>query len=284
MEKSEQIAVVRDIMKDISEYFVRENQPYIIMDGFEHIRDIVTLYAKQTNLLESLLLLLENNHTEESYILFRSLLNNHMLIEYLINDNENRDRYKEFSLQPVKSDLKFLRDVVYGINAGYINKSEVPNLKEKMNKFREYLLEQGVNPNEDGALTPLTIAQLARADKLLFGLYATHYRLASKYEHSDPSSLSAYWEKIDDEYSEKNVFVMNLSRSNTEAEIQILKTASEFYTLSFLNIVKFFNRKYEYLVKSMYDTEKLKQITAKIATSSFTSEQIMNIFNIKETQ
>ena len=62
----------------------------------------MTLYSKQTNLFDSALLLLENNHAEEAYVLVRSMLNNLMLIQYLCDDDEDRSRYKNYSIQPYK--------------------------------------------------------------------------------------------------------------------------------------------------------------------------------------
>ena len=67
------------------------------MQDYEYIREAITLYAKQHNLVESTLLLIDNNHNEEAMILSRSVLNNYFLIEFIVNDPD-KSHLKEYQL------------------------------------------------------------------------------------------------------------------------------------------------------------------------------------------
>ena len=113
--------------------------PTLIQEGYEVLRELITLYAKQTNLFESTLLLLENNHAEEAYVLFRSQLNNHMLIEYLRNNKEDNKRLKDFMIQPAKSDYRFLKKIKEGINKGWIESERYKDIDERISDLAEIL-------------------------------------------------------------------------------------------------------------------------------------------------
>ena len=66
--------------KFIEEYIgkevLKEGRPIIILEGYEWIREVLSLLAKNINLFESCLVLLENNMEQEAYILARSQFNN----------------------------------------------------------------------------------------------------------------------------------------------------------------------------------------------------------------
>lgn len=100
------IELFKNIMSDVQEYVLKNESPYIILEGYEYIREVITLYAKQHNLVESTLLLLENNNNEEAMILARSVLNNYFLIGYLLNDPD-KSHLKEYQSQPLFSQLYY---------------------------------------------------------------------------------------------------------------------------------------------------------------------------------
>jgi Family of unknown function (DUF5677) len=255
MQKEELIGYARFLIERISEDFLQVEEPHIIMEGHEHLREMMTLYGKQTNLLESTLLLLENNMAEEALLLARSMMNSYMLIHYLTKDTKDRKRFKEYNIQPTKSKLKFLYDYKFGWEKGWIdNKPENIDLDKKIKELEDILKSEGVKTNKYGKIntTPITISRMAREDKLLFGYYITYYKVASSFEHSDPSSLEIYRQKILDEYDNSHVYLFNLSRTDTVVEDDVMKSAIGVYTMSFITIFKYYSENYEHLIKDRY--------------------------------
>ncbi|AOZ92572.1 DUF5677 domain-containing protein [Paenibacillus crassostreae] len=259
MEKLDKISFIKRFIEEVSIHFLREESPVIIQPGFENVRDIITLYAKQTNLLSSLLVLLENNFTEESYILLRSQINNFMLIEFLCNDDSSKKRYKEFTMQPIKNDYKFLKDLRKAIDKGWLNESDYPNRINKFNECKKELKRNGYDLKDKYSMIPLTLAGLAREDKLLFGIYISLYREASKHEHSDPTSLKVYRDQILDDYSSDEVFKMNLSKSNTNEELMILNMACNTYFITLSHLIKYLTNNHPHILDT-YDKPKLIEI------------------------
>ncbi|MGQ7279985.1 DUF5677 domain-containing protein [Brevibacillus thermoruber] len=255
MKESDVIQYGRFLIQEVSKKFLREGSPYIIQEGYEYLRECITLYAKQTNLFESTLLLLESNMAEEAYILLRSMLNNYMLIEYLMNDSDG-SRLKSYLLQPVKSELYYFNDLYgYAVEKGWIQ--EHPDRQKKISEFRQILKKQGVNEYDT---RPLSILGLAKQERLLFGMYATFYRDASKYEHSDPTTLDIYKQPIDEEYSNQYVFIMDLSRTDEELKELVMKWSINVYSISFLNLAKHILNKHP----QIYD-DNSKQEIAKLS-------------------
>lgn len=91
------IDLLKDIMKDVEENFLKNESPYIVMEEYEYFREAITLYAKQNNLIESVLLLMENNMNEEAMILARSVLNNYFLVSYILDDPQKK-HLKEYQV------------------------------------------------------------------------------------------------------------------------------------------------------------------------------------------
>ncbi|MGF7033730.1 hypothetical protein J2T17_004678 [Paenibacillus mucilaginosus] len=249
-EKIEKINYLKNIIEKTSQHFLREGQPFIILEGHEHVRDIFSLYSKQTNLLSSLLHLLECNFTEESYILLRSQINNHMLIEYLMNDDKSRTRFKEYHDQPIKSEHKFFRDLSFAIRKGWYKRKDFPDLDKKIRDTENELRKLGYNPNDQKSLMPITVAKLAKSEPSLFGIYLTLYRNASKHEHSDPTSLEVYREQVIPESPPTNIFSFNLSKSNFEDEEIILQIATSTYVSCFFHIYQYLSKHYDQLLSS----------------------------------
>jgi hypothetical protein len=254
MNKEEQINYARFLIDRVSKDFLQEGSQYIIQEGFEHIRDLLILYGKQTNLLDSVLVLIEHNMSEEAFILLRSMINNYMLIEYLQNDNESRSRYKDFCFQPLKSTLKFLYDLRKGMDKGWIEKESFPEIHDRIAEHQEILKENGYSEERRGKTyydtRPITIASMAWEDKLLYNYYITHYRIASAFEHSDPSSLDIYKEEFMSEHNTNALFTFDLSKTDVVLEETVLKTSIGVYTMSYLTLLKFLTNNYEYLIES----------------------------------
>ncbi|MDP9577975.1 UNVERIFIED_ORG: hypothetical protein J2X74_003835 [Bacillus sp. 1751] len=250
MNKDEKIEYAKYIMEEITSTFLKKGRNYVILEGYEYIREVITLYAKQSNLFESTLLLLENNHAEEAYILLRSMLNNSMLIEYLCNDNENRDRYKNYMAQPTKSQLSFFYDVRRAVKQGWLPRD--PKLAQRIGEHKQYLINKGFKYEQEGITyadtSLLKIKPMALEDEVLFGHYIQFYREASQYEHSDFSSLDIYRQPYLDGYSNREAFTLDLSRTSIELGETILSIAVAMYTLTFSRILQHMLNKHTHLI------------------------------------
>lgn len=242
MYKEEKIKYANYLIEEITSKLLQKDRSYIILEGYEYLREVVTLYAKQSNLFESTLLLLENNHSEEAYILVRSMLNNLMLIDYLCNDNEEKERYKNYMIQPKKAELAFLKDISKAMTKGWINKNQYPNLVNDIKERKEFLRKEGFVKNINGKkqidTSMLSIKGLALSDELLFGHYTLFYREASKFEHSDVASLDIYRTSVSEEYPNTVAFIMDLSRTDSELEEKVINLSVTIYSFTFLTILK----------------------------------------------
>ncbi|WP_434169129.1 DUF5677 domain-containing protein [Peribacillus frigoritolerans] len=271
MDKKEQIEYAHFLIERISKDFLLEGSPYIIQEGFENIRDLIILYGKQSNLLESVLVLIENNMAEEAFILMRSLLNNFMLLVYLSNDDSKQTRHKEFSLQPIKTYLKFLYDMRKGVERGWLSQDKLIDLELKIKIFedelenhREFFYKK--NGKKSYNTRPISISKMANSDEFLYNYYISHYREGSAYEHSDPTSLKIYKDKFMDDNDVDGVFKLDLSKTDIELEENVLKTAIGIYTMSYLTLLKLFSNDYEYLIEDR--KTKLEEIALIMHASS----------------
>ncbi|MCK2020786.1 DUF5677 domain-containing protein [Peribacillus frigoritolerans] len=264
MNKQEKIEYARFLIEEVTSKFLLKDTPYIITEGFEYIREVLTLFAKQSNLFESTLVLLENNHAEEAYILLRSMLNNSMLIKYLYNDNEKKERYKNYMIQPVKSQLSFFYDVKKIINKGWSN-GDFPELNKKIKEHENILRKEGFTykdkrTNKSKVDTKLlSIAGLASSDQLLFSHYMMFYKEASKYEHSDFSALDIYRRQIED-FPNTVAFIMDLARTDEELDEKVLHVSITIYSLTFIELLRHINDNHEHLIR-----EENKQYLADLA-------------------
>lgn len=240
----------RNVISEISKVFLREGQPYIVAD-LPQVNEIFLLFAKQTQLFESFLLLMQHNHTEEGIILFRSMINNSMLIQYLstFDSVESEYRVKNFKAQPFKANLKRLNNYKFALEKGWFeqvtsikNPMTVSDIEESIEKIKESLIEARLTTQKGKADTQLlTIRSLAEIDATLFSIYIQYYDIASRYEHSDVTSLDIYKEKIDDETPINKAYIMNLSRTDETLNEEILYMCVSFYGLSYLRILEFIN-------------------------------------------
>lgn len=265
MNKEEKIQYANYLIEEITSKFLQKDSPYIIMEGYEYFREVITLYAKQSNLFESALLLIENNHAEEAYVLVRSMLNNTMLIDYLCND-ENRKRYKNYIIQPTKAELSFLYDIKTALKNGWMNEKP-PELDKRIKEYEELLKQEGfatykkVNgkTKKFADTKLLSIKGMALTDKLLFGHYMKFYREGSQYEHSDISSLSIYRTPIED-LPNTGAFIMDLSRTDPVLEERVLNLAITIYSLTFIRLLQHMTNEQGHLI-----AEERKPELAKLA-------------------
>lgn len=259
MERNEKINLLYDIIREASTYILKEDIPTIIQQGFEPYRDIVTLCGKQTNLLSSILLLLENGHSEESYVLLRSQINNYMLVKYLCTDDNNQTRYKEYILQPLITQYKFLKDIRRAISNGWLSKNEFSELNSKIRTCERQLRDYGCDPRDKKQTIPITVAKLANLDANLFKIYISLYREASKEEHSDPTSLKNYRDQIVDDVSADIAYKLNLSKSNIELESNILNVSVSTYFLTLRTFLDYINTEHADLLMH-YNTKMITEI------------------------
>jgi hypothetical protein len=274
MKIEEKIEYGQYLINEISNKFLLVGQPYIILEGYEYLREVITLYAKQTNLFESTILLLENNHAEEAFILVRSMLNNGMLVDYLINDNPDRERYKNYAIQPTKSELTFLYNIKKAITRGWVE--ELQDIDTKIENYEKLLIEEGFVTNKgkvDKQL--LTVTELANQDKLLFGMYMMFYREGSQYEHSDITSLSIYRKVIDEEIPNTHAFLMDLSKTDETLQEKVLNLSLTIYGLTFVKLLKHISSTNEHLIRQENKLDLLKLLL------QLSSTNFLNVGEIK---
>lgn len=104
------ISLSRQIQDHLNKDILKEGQPFIILEKYEWLREVLSLLAKQSNLFESCIVLLENNMEQEAYILARSQFNNMLWISYICNDNDN-SRVKEYFYEPHITQLQQLYNI-----------------------------------------------------------------------------------------------------------------------------------------------------------------------------
>lgn len=99
--------LLKEITEDIAKYVIKEGQPIILIDEYSWYTEVLSLMAKQVNLCDSCILLLENGMEQEAYLLARSQFNNALWIKYLCEAEEgDNTRLKEFFYQPDINQLR----------------------------------------------------------------------------------------------------------------------------------------------------------------------------------
>lgn len=259
-----EIRLGRHAISIIRKVFLKEGTPYVVLDA-KNINEIVLLFAKQTQLLESFLLLMESNHTEEAIILFRSMLNNSMLIRYMsvTEPPEAKYRFNNYKAQPIKADIKRLKNYKQLLEKGLFSGVDidsvmtVENIDGKINYLQSNLIQLGlVNKRNKADLSILNIKSLAEVDSTLFSMYVQYYDIASRYEHSDPTSLDIYKEAID-EIPVSQAYIMNLSKTDDDLHKEILYMCLACYGLTFINLLHFMNSIEDLLINWTKEDEKI---------------------------
>ena len=57
--------LLKEITEDIAKYVIKEGQPIILIDEYSWYREVLSLMAKQVNLCDSCILLLENGMEQD---------------------------------------------------------------------------------------------------------------------------------------------------------------------------------------------------------------------------
>lgn len=262
------IELFKDIMSDVQEHVLKNESPYIILEYYGYIREVITLYAKQHNLVESTLLLLENNNNEEAMILARSVLNNYFLIGYLLNDPD-KSHIKEYQSQPLISQLYYWKNVKEILNGQFgqdlqNSGKQLIFTKEDVNNKIAFLEQEITNAGFQTNKRPLRIIDLAKyADNRGFELYSTFYAYASKYEHSDISTLDIYKQKILDDHSNNKAFTLDMNRTDDKLKETVLTIITTAYTQSLSKLIDEITVKQSHL-KSQFDEKKLVLLISKL--------------------
>lgn len=262
------IFAFKDIMSDVEKHFLKNESAYIITPGYEYIREVMTLYAKQHNLVESTLLLLDNNNNEEAMILARSVLNNFFLIGYLLNDPD-KSHIKEYQAQPDITQLYFWKNVKEILNGQFVQDLNnngkslsftEKDVDDKISFYKQKITEAGFPTNK----RPLRIIDLAKAsDSRGFELYSTYYSYASKYEHSDITSLDIYKQKILDDHSNNEIFILDMNQTDEKLKEKVMTIITTSYTQSLTKLINEITIKQSHL-KSQFNEIKLMQIMKKV--------------------
>ena len=258
--------LLNDIMPDIEKYVIKNGTPYIILNEYEYMREVITLYAKQHNLVESTLVLVDMGNNEEAYILARSILNNYFLIGYLLNDDEDRNRLKEYQIQPYLNKRRYWKKVKQMMQCPKFQQCNftMDDVDRIITETEEYIVKKGFNVSR----RLLSISDIAKnSEENGMALYITYYMDGSRYEHSDISTLEIYKQSIFDDVSNDYVFMLDLNRTNEKLKENIYSIIISSYVQPFIKIMDIIVNKEPHL-KQNYDSQKLFEIASKIINFS----------------
>lgn len=217
--------LLKEITEDIAKYVIKEGQPIILIDEYSWYREVLSLMAKQVNLCDSCILLLENGMEQEAYLLARSQFNNTLWIKYLCEAEEgDNTRLKEFFYQPDINQLrsnqnlkKMIRDFGDTLDERFKGEETITKLNRGSKEIRKILKKENLGES------PKSIAELAQQDPILFGMYITLYNEGSKFEHSDISTTKLYRKQAAEGYPTDQAFVFDLGKSNKEGWLKVFQ-------------------------------------------------------------
>lgn len=230
----------RVIEEYVGREVLKEGSPIIILEGYEWIREVLSLLAKNINLFESCLVLLENNMEQEAYILARSQFNNTLWISYLCDDCNN-ERTKEYYYEYHISKLLQFRNMqkyvseneerIKNSGAEMIEESEI---EEQITQIETLLSNEGYNVQK---IYSKSIAKLAKEKPELFGVYISMYCEGSEYEHSNRGKIASFREAIVEEYDTDAVFKLDLGKLDFAIWKQVFNFAllNVFYSIDALH-------------------------------------------------
>lgn len=215
--------LLSEICDDIAKDIIREGSPIILVGEYSWYREVLSLMAKQVNLCESCLLLLDNGMEQEAYLLARSQFNNMLWIRYLC-DGEDDSRVKEYFYQP------HISQIITNKNLKKMIDEYGSELDERFKKDEIIdRLDRGIDDNErilsheNIPVKVKSIAELSKQDGMLFGMYVTLYNEGSKFEHSDISTTKLYRKQVIEDYSADQIFIFDLGKSNKECWMTVFR-------------------------------------------------------------
>lgn len=276
--------LLREIGSDIAKDIIKEGQPIILVDEYSWYRETLSLMAKQVNLCDSCLILLENGMEQETYVLARSQFNNMLWIRYLC-EGEDNSRVKEYYYQPHKNQIlanKGLKKLISEFGDQLDHRLLANDVKER--------LDNGISENENIlsqenlSRQPMKVSDLAKQDVTLFGMYVTLYNEGSRFEHSDISKTKLYRKQVINDYNSDQVFVFDLRASNKECWLTVFKYSFMSMFFAYDAIRERITTKEKHLFmptdfgSAAYTMDDFKKITLKFAVC----QSMLNQYRIKE--
>lgn len=207
---------------------------------------------------------------QEAYLLARSQFNNMLWIKYIC-DGEDNSRVKEYLYQPNVGQIKQsnnFKKILRKFGDQLDDKFHESSWLEKINKIifeNEKILKEA----DLSGLKIKQVAELAMQDVTLFGMYVTMYNEGSKIEHSDISAVSSYRQKVLDEYSDSQIFSIDLSKSDKDSWMYVFRNSLTCIFFSFESLWNRLNDREEHLFEktniseAMFYRDKLGSIMLK---------------------
>ena len=215
--------LLKDICNDIAKKIIKEGQPIVLIDAFDWYREVLSLFAKQVNLCDSCMLLLENGMEQEANLLARSQFNNMLWIKYIC-EGEDDSRVKEYFYQPHISQVlsnrnfkKMITDFSDELDERFLEAGIMERLDRGIEENTQVLIQENI------PIKVKSIAELAKQDGNLFGMYVTFYNEGSRFEHSDMSKTKLYRKQVAEAYSPAQAFVFDLGESDKECWVSVFR-------------------------------------------------------------
>lgn len=262
--------LLKEICDDIAKNIIKENQPIVLLGGFDWYREVLSLFAKQINLCDSCILLLENGMEQEAYLLARSQFNNMLWIKYLC-EGEDNSRLKEYFYQPHISQIlsnknfkKMICDYKDELDGKFLEAEIIERLDKGIEENTQILKQENI------PIKIKSIAELAKQNSVLFGMYVTFYNEGSKFEHSDISKMKLYRKRVTEEHSSNQVFTFDLGKSDKECWVSVFRYSFMSIYFSFESLWNRVKNKEEQLFwqteygEAVYTKEDFKNILLKM--------------------
>lgn len=215
--------LLREISGDIAKDIIKEGKPIILVDEYSWYKETLSLMAKQVNLCDSCLLLLENGMEQEAYLLARSQFNNMLWIKYICEDDGN-SRVKEYFYQPHigrimtnKNLKKMIEEYGQELEERFLETDIIEGLNQGIDENTQILSRENI------PIKIKSIADLSRQNSILFGMYITLYNEGSKFEHSDISKTRLYRKQAIENYNTDQIFIFDLGTSNRECWLTVFR-------------------------------------------------------------
>lgn len=199
--------LLKEITEDIAKYVIKEGQPIILIDEYSWYTEVLSLMAKQVNLCEA--------------------------------EEGDNTRLKEFFYQPDINQLrsnqnlkKMIRDFGDTLDDRFKNAETITKLNRGSREIRKVLKRENLGES------PKSIAELAKQDPILFGMYITLYNEGSKFEHSDISTTKLYRKQAAEGYPTDQVFIFDLGKSNKEGWFKVFQYSQMSLFFAFDSICK----------------------------------------------